>query len=311
MKRILSVSVLCIILGFAEGIHALAQPDSRIGQVKFLPAEEIYVYDRRDEPAPIDLGRYENVDTHRKEYFWGDEDYGGIGFERNRDESQMMVRIRLNSGNYKILFQAANLNPDRKILLGTVTGYTLRKGWIYSLPYGELYRPEEFVGVANGRSYTVLKHLSYKDAGLEGEPDYTRYYVPIASEGNTGNGALGEFSIRFHYAIETLPGRKEPSTVLKCSMGTSWHSFKKQFGEENPIPTGYTFNVQEGSVLPMLDVGFRVLKIVPPSEEKKMMGWVELDLQPILLRSPMGKLLEKHIADAQSIPPEVRPTPAK
>ena len=78
--------------------------------------------------------------------------------------------------------------------------------------------------------------------------------------------------------------------VLRCGLDNPTVLVMR---EKQKFPPMTSMIVEEGTVLPVLDCGFKILRIVPHNVEKKVCGWVEIDPRPILLRTPLGRELEK------------------
>ncbi len=148
--------------------------------------------------------------------------------------------------------------------------------------------------------YAVLKRVTRKSLGIDTPVDYSRLYIPIQWPKNSvglesGNGW------RFSYAEEPDRYTKTLRTVLRCSL-----NYPKVIpSDEELFPIMGAMTVAEGNILPVVDCGFKILKIVPPNVEKKVCGWVEIDPRPILLRTPLGRVLEKlEQLEKQTSPPQ-------
>ena len=183
--------------------------------------------------------------------------------------------------------------------------YCFRQGMIYPLLFGELYRIEDLTRSDDRGEYALLKRVTRKELGIDAPLENSRLYIPIQSqERGDENGRLGPLSCRFWYAEEPHQYTQKLETVLKCRL-----DYPRVIpSEEELFPVRGPMTVAEGNILPVVDCGFKILRIVPPNVEKKVCGWVEIDPYPVSLRTPLGRELEKleqrEKLDQHKLPPQ-------
>lgn len=288
-------SPLPLILSQAHAEEPAAAP-----AVEILPAETIKLH----EFEPDTLGPF--VNRVLGEYRKGAEkgalwcDFSGSIVKKGAVENyRMNCEIRLDAS----ILQEAGKRLIPPVLVEPSSGsYSFRQGFIYPLPFGELYRVEDLTRSDKQGDYAVLKRVTRKELGIDTPVDYSRIYIPIHSPEIPGGwGGVGLLYCRFWYAEEPDIYTKKLQTVLKCSL-----SYPKVIpSDEELFPIMGSMTVAEGNILPVVDCGYKILKIVPPNVEKKVCGWVEIDPRPILLRTPLGRQLEKlEQLEKQKAPPQ-------
>ena len=271
--------------------------------VEILPAKTIMLHEfRGDTLGPYErreLGFYQRGED--KLYFSCDFS-GSIVKEGPVENHRMSCEISLDASIQSALHAAGTRPVPYGITLSGFGSYVFRQGVIYPLPYGELYRVEDLTRSDNQGQYALLKRVTRQEMGIEIPLDYSRQYIPIRWKDDvTTGGILGWSICRFWYAEEPDVNTKALRKVLRC-----WLNYPKVIPSEKELfPVMGSMIVEEGMILPVVDCGFKILKIVPPNVEKKVCGWVEIDPRPILLRTPLGRQLEKlEQLEKQRTPPE-------
>jgi len=279
--------------------------------IKFTPAPSFKLYKSPDLPETMRLGEYRGGDDGAV-YSFNCDYTSSIVFNNGSHEFESLFStITINKYELSILCKSATgMAPAIQVAEATVA-YKARNGWASPMPNGEIYRLDKFIYEKDGGSYAILNRVDWSDLGLKGKPDYARLYVPFGVNNEKGGANVGGGAFRFWSATDQTKGPDQPKRALECSINISHNVLQRQFGEQGPLQLRSTMIVQEGSVLPVLDVGFRILRIVPVDAEKKISGWVEIDLNPILFHTALGKEIQSRqrmpLVPTQS--KEVLPTP--
>ncbi len=263
--------------------------DCPLMATELVPLETIKLYDVTEFPGQVRL-----ADTRdEKGQFQGGitaEVFGSINKKGSPKEHNMHYNISLDESDQNTAFEVGKRPLLREMIVPIEVDYRFQQGVIYPMPFGELYRVADLTRSDESGNYAVLKRVTRKDLGIDTPVDYSRQYIPTNSlDFPAGRGTLNSEYCRFQYAEETNSYTKKLETVLKCSL-----SYPKVIpSDEELFPIMGSMTVAEGNILPVVDCGFKILKIVPPNVEKKVCGWVEIDPRPILLRTPLGRQLEK------------------
>ena len=272
-------------------------------EIEFLPAETIKLHEfESDTIGPYDkrmLGEYRRGADQVP--LWCDFN-GKIVDRRSLENHRMDCEIEMNAS----MFYLAGKRPiPSGLLQRPFVSYGFRQGHIYPLLFGELYRIEDLTRSDDRGKYALLKRVTRKELGIDAPLEYSRLYIPIQSqERGHESGGRGPLSCRFWYAEEPNRYTEKLETVLKCRL-----NYPKVIpSDEELFPVLGPMTVAEGNILPVVDCGFKILRIVPPNVEKKVCGWVEIDPYPVALRTPLGRELEKleqrEKLDQHKLPPQ-------
>jgi len=285
-------------------------PEPSNDAVKFFPLKTIRIYESRDASRSVQFGEFLRQDG-RKGTLDGEVISSLLDKTSNISLPAMQCSVQFEHASHEQFCSVGGVQIPKELrnayYMSYLSDYIFQQGFTYPMPWGELYRVDEFRQREN-RDYITLSHVTRAQLGIEGSLNYSMQYVPIMWDENLpAGGSLGGITpISFHYKYETSRAMEEGGVLATLMCG---YGFPLEAGRNHPytLPSGASSPVHEGNVIPLLDTGFQIVKIVPPNREKKISGWVEISPIPVLLRTRLGRTLEK--MEAADVSPT--PTPAR